>query len=120
MVNDQAIELTLDEGPARDQAGVPKGFEEIGRVVHWNQTPSFTDIAGLLDPKYDVKPGQFLAVWHGRRRINAVTIIQVASAFEVNPNEIPELAAAREALGLTRGYGGEGVSTRIFRLAEMA
>ncbi len=45
-------------------------------------------------------------------------VVQVGKAFEVNPNEIPELAAARSALGLGRGYAREGVSTRIFRLAE--
>jgi DNA helicase HerA-like ATPase len=45
-------------------------------------------------------------------------MIQVGNCFEVNPNEVPDLAAAREALGLGRGYGKEGVSTRIFRLAE--
>jgi len=45
-------------------------------------------------------------------------VIQTANSFEVNPNEVPDLAAAREALGLGRGYGAEGVSTRIFRLAE--
>ncbi|MCI0703841.1 MAG: DUF87 domain-containing protein, partial [Planctomycetia bacterium] len=47
-----------------------------------------------------------------------LTVLQVADCFEVNPNEVPNLSAARGALGLGRGYGREGVSTRIFRLAE--
>lgn len=98
----------------------PDGFEEIGRVVHWERSPSFTEVAGLLVPTTEVKPGQFLGVWHGRRGINALTVIQVGNSFEINPNEVPELAAARERLGLSRGYAGEGVSTRIFRLAECA
>jgi DNA helicase HerA-like ATPase len=52
------------------------------------------------------------------RGSNLLTIVQVNNCFEVNPNEVPELAAARKALGLGRGYGKEGVSTRIFRIAE--
>src|SRR5437762_3444909 len=114
------IALIVDDATADTGIPVPEGFQEIGRVVDWNRSPSFTDVAGLLEPGSEVKPGQFLAVWHGRRRINTLTIIQVSTAFEVNPNEVPDLAAAREALGLGRGYAGEGVSTRIFRLAECA
>jgi len=114
------ITLIVDDATADQGAPPPEGFGEIGRVVHWNRTPSFTDVAGLLEPGSEVKPGQFLAVWHGRRGISTLTIIQVASAFEVNPNEVPDLAAAREALGLGRGYADEGISTRIFRLAECA
>ena len=70
---------------------------EIGRVAHWERSPSFTEVAGLLVPTTEVKPGQFLGVWHGRRGINALTVIQVANSFEVNPNEVPELGGAREA-----------------------
>lgn len=92
----------------------------VGRVVNWNQTPSFSDISALLEPYAEVKPGQFLGVLHDRRSPQAITVVQVGNAFEVNPNEAPELAAARTALGLGRSYGPEGVSTRIFRLAECA
>lgn len=112
------VEALVVDARADNQKKPPSTFQEIGRVVHWKSTPSFTDITGLLDPKFEVKPGQFLGAWHGRRDINSLTIVQVSTAFEVNPNEAPDLAAAREALGLGRGYGGEGVSTRIFRLAE--
>ncbi len=114
------LALIVDDATAEQEPSPPEGFREIGRVVHWKETPSFTDVAGLLEPGSEVTPGQFLAVWHGRRRLDTLTIIQVATAFEVNPNEVPDLAAAREALGLGRGYAGEGVSTRIFRLAECA
>ena len=95
------------------------GFVVIGRVVNWEHSPSFTSIAALLEPTYEVRPAQFLGVWHGRER-NVLTVIQVGDSFEVNPNEVPELAAARSRLGLPRSYGAEGVSTRIFRLAECA
>lgn len=112
------VALIVDDASADVEPPLPAGFELIGRLVHWNHTPSFTDVAALLDPRREVKPGQFLGVWHGRRGIHLMTVVQVANSFEVNPNEVPDLATAREVLGLGRGYGQEGVSTRIFRLAE--
>ncbi len=112
--------LVSDDARPRHLPEEIGGFTVMGRVVNWNQTPSFTHIAVLVDPGADVHPGQFLGVWHERRGVNALTIIQVSNSFEVNPNEMPELAAARSALGLGRAYGQEGVSTRIFRLAECA
>jgi DNA helicase HerA-like ATPase len=74
----------------------------------------------LLEPDHDVKPGQFLAAWHGRRNSDILTVLQVGNCVEINPNEEPQLAAARERLGLSPGYAGEGVSTRIYRLATSA
>lgn len=111
-------QLVADEDRGQESAAMPKGMESVGRVAHWNQSPSFSDVAGLLAPDTEVKPGQFLGVWHGRRGKNTLTILRVGNSFEVNPNEVPELSAAREALGLGRGYGKEGLSTRIFRLIE--
>lgn len=111
-------EIVPDDARVDNEPPVPVGFEVVGHIVHWSHTPSFTNIAALLEPGAEVKPGQFLGVWHGRRGQNVLTVVQVGNSFEVNPNEVPDLAAAREALGLGRGYGGEGVSTRIFRLAE--
>jgi uncharacterized protein len=110
--------ILISDARAELDPPLPEGFIKIGNLVHWRQSPSFTEVAALLEPQRDVQPGQFLGVWHGRRAINNLTVIQVGNSFEVNPNEVPDLAAAREALGLNRGYGGEGVSTRIFRLAE--
>src|SRR5579885_2724232 len=105
-----------------DQAGgglpLPTGFEQIGKVVHWQTTPTFTEVAGLLNASADVKPGQFVGVWHGNRNESVITIVQVANCREVNPNEEPELAVARDRLGLGTSYAKEGVSTRIFRLME--
>lgn len=111
-------QLVENDDRMDNSAAMLKGMEPIGRVAYWNQTPSFSEIAGILDPETEVKPGQFLGVWHGRRGKKALTIVRVGNSFEVNPNEVPELSAAREALGLGRGYGKEGLSTRIFRLIE--
>jgi DNA helicase HerA-like ATPase len=72
----------------------------------------------LLDATAEVKPGQFLAAWHGRRDQGLLTILQVGDCHEVNPNEEPQLATARERLGLAASYGGEAVSTRIYRVAS--
>jgi DNA helicase HerA-like ATPase len=116
MPNDQfntQEELDHDQGDQERQG--PSAI-----VVHWNHSPSFIEVAVHLEPHCQVRPGQFLGVWHGPRGVKILTVIQVGDCFEVNPNEVPDLAAAREALGLGRGYGKEGVSTRIFRLAECA
>src|SRR5437773_1800276 len=110
--------IVPDDATFEVGAQVPDGLEVIGHVVHWHDTPSFTELAALMEPTSEVKPAQFMGVWHGRRNRDVLTVVQVANSFEVDPNEVPELAAAREALGLGRGYGGEGVSTRIFRLAQ--
>jgi hypothetical protein len=110
--------LIPDDASADTNDLLPDGLEVAGRVVHWQHSPSFSDVAVLLEPWFDARPGAFLAVWHGRRTHGLVTVIQVGDSFEVNPNEEPELSAARERLGLGRNYGREGVSTRIFRLAD--
>ncbi|MCI0408111.1 MAG: ATP-binding protein [Acidobacteria bacterium] len=116
----EPVQLVVDDATTDLEPPTPSSLDLIGHVVHWNRSPSFTEIAALLEPRSEVKPGQFLGVWHGRRGRNVLTVIQVGNSFEVNPNEVPDLAAAREALGLGRGYAGEGLSTRIFRLAECA
>ncbi len=110
--------LVIDDASLDPSPPLPTGLRQVGRVVHWKASPSFAEVAILLEPGHEVRPGQFLGVWHGRRGLNLLTIVQVGAAFEVNPNEVPDLAAAREALGLGHGYGEEGISTRIFRLAE--
>src|SRR5258708_6964395 len=92
--------LVSDEATPRNLPEEVGGFVVMGRVVNWNQTPSFTHISVLVNPGVEVHPGQFLGVWHERRGVAALTIIQVGNSFEVNPNEMPELAAARSALGL--------------------
>lgn len=112
--------LVVDEAPEDVELSLPPAFKKIGSVVCWRNSPSFTEVAVELEPHSEVKPGQFLGVWHGRRHRDILTVIQVGNCCETNPNETPELAKARETLGLNRGYGREGVSTRIFRLAECA
>lgn len=110
-------QLVTADFSASNEPAIPTAFRVVGRLVHWNSTPAFRKVGVLLDPHQDVHPGQFLASWHGRRNRAVLTVVQVGDCFEINPNEAPELAAARERLGLQLGYAGEGVSTRIFRLA---
>jgi len=110
--------LVSDANPSFFLPEQIEGFRVAGKVVNWNQTPSFLNISFVADPSVEVRPGQFLGVLHFRRRIDALTVVQVGNSFEVNPNEVPELTAARSALGLGEAYGVEGVSTRIYRLAE--
>lgn len=112
--------LVSEDAAFEEELILPPGFTPAGDVVHWENSPSFGRIAVLLGPTIEVKPGQFLGVWHGRRASSILTVVQVADCLEVNPNEVPALAAARDRLGLGRGYAGEGVSTRIFRLADCA
>lgn len=97
---------------------VPLGLKVIGKVVYWKDGPNFSEAAAHLNSGSDVKPGQFVGAWHGFRGLPLITVIQVANCREVNPNEEPELAVARDRLGLGTRYAKEGVSTRIFRLLE--
>jgi DNA helicase HerA-like ATPase len=97
--------------------GLPPGTVLIGEIAHHHETPNFTSVSILLAADHDVLPGQFLLVWHGKRRADVATVIQVGDCTEVNPNELPELSAARSRLGLGKNYADEGVSTRIYRLA---
>lgn len=109
--------LVTSDYSAVTEPEIPSAFLVIGRLVHWNNTPAFGRVGVLIDPLHEVHPGQFVAVWHGRRNRAVLTVAQVGDCFEVNPNEDPELAAARERLGLGTAYAGESSSTRIFRLA---
>jgi DNA helicase HerA-like ATPase len=111
-----APELVTSDFSAQDTP-IPTVFTLVGRVVFWNSTPSFGNLGALLEAGIEVRPGQFLGVWHGRRQKQLLTVLQVGDCHEVNPNEEPQLAAARDRLGLSRGYAGEAVSTRIYRLA---
>lgn len=110
-------ELVTHDFTAEQATPLPRSLKQVGKVVYWEGSPNFNDIFVLLDPGYEVKPGQFLAVWH-RRDSDTLTVVQVSNCGEVNPNEAPHLAVARERLGLSPGYASEGVSTRIFRLAS--
>lgn len=111
-------QLVTSDFTADSRSPIPSTLMLVGTVVHFNATPSFSDIAVQLEPQIEVKPGQFLAVWHGRRGVSIFTVIQVNNCSEHNPNEEPDLANARKRLGLADGYAGEGVSTRIYRLAQ--
>jgi DNA helicase HerA-like ATPase len=114
----QAPVLVSDKDTPKPILPIPPEFKQIGKIVHWQGTPTFTDAAALLNADAEVTPGQFVGVWHGNRNQPSMTIVQVANAREVNPNEEPELAVARDRLGLGTAYAREGISTRIFRLME--
>jgi DNA helicase HerA-like ATPase len=95
----------------------PAHYAVLGSVSHHNATPSFSDVAALLDSGIDTKPGQLICVWHGRRHSGLLTVLQVEDCIEHNPNEEPDLATARRRLGLGDSYSSEEFSTRIHRLA---
>src|SRR6266511_726459 len=99
------------------RSGLPEAAVVVGEIAYFRETPNFTSVAVLLAAEHDVLPGQFLCSWHGKRAPQTFTVIQVNDCTEVNPNEQPELSVARSRLGLGRSYAGEGVSTRIYRLA---
>lgn len=96
---------------------LPPSLTLVGSLVDYNESPSFGKLACQMEPEAEAKPGQLLAVWHGRRERSIMTIVQVSDCFERNPSEEPELANARKRLGLGQGYAREGVSTRVFRIA---
>src|SRR2546428_6691177 len=83
--------LVSDDARPRHLPEEIGGFTVMGRVVHWNQTPSFTHVAVLVDPGAEVHPGQFLGAWHERRGGNALTLNQVSNPFGVKPNQKPQL-----------------------------
>ena len=95
----------------------PAYYKVVGSVAHHNGTPSFSDVAVLLDSDTDATPGQLVCVWHGRRGSGLLTVVQVEDCVERNPNEEPDLATARRRLGLGDSYSTEEFSTRIHRLA---
>ncbi len=96
----------------------PERYTEIGSVVQTEGGPSFQKLSVLLHPGHEVRPGEFLAVWHGRRgREDMLTVLQVDDCTEVNPNETPLLAHTRKALDLGPMISVEESSTRVFRVA---
>jgi DNA helicase HerA-like ATPase len=102
-----------------EEQPLPQGAIRIGEIACYQNSPNFIAATVLLEPNQSVLPGQFLCALHARRQAsrNIVTIIQVADCVEINPNEVPELSTARSRLGLGKNYAGEGLSTRIYRLA---
>src|SRR5437660_12613853 len=74
---------------------LPAGGVVIGEIAHHHETPNFTAVSVLLAAEHDVLPGQFLLAWHGKRKADIFTVLQVNDCAEVNPNELPELSVAR-------------------------
>ena len=97
----------------------PDHLKTVGAVVQTEGGPSFQKIGVLLNPGIEVRPGEFLGVWHGRRdRDDLLTVLQVEDCVEVNPNETPVLAHTRRALDLGPAFSREESSTRVFRVAR--
>ncbi len=53
---------------------LPSVFTKVGDVTHWNNSPSFTEITVRLESDSEVRPGQFLGVWHGSRGRRILTV----------------------------------------------
>ncbi len=87
-----------------DSKLLPPGAVVIGEIAHHHETPNFTAVSVLLAAEHDVLPGQFLLAWHGKRKADIFTVLQVNDCSEVNPNELPELSVARSRLGLGKNY----------------
>jgi DNA helicase HerA-like ATPase len=78
--------------------------EEVGRVVSYKETPSFSECYVLLSPGQKARPGELLLVEveEGRHYV----IGRVEEGTEVNLYESPDLAHTRSLLGI------ESVSNR--------
>jgi len=46
----ETARLVVDDAAANNETSVPSGFKIVGRIVNWNQSPSFTDAAVLWIP----------------------------------------------------------------------
>lgn len=83
-------ELVPHDFRADANPALPNSLVLVGSIVDYNESPSFNRLACQLEPEIEVKPGQLLAVWHGRRNKKIMTIAQVSDCFERNPSEEPE------------------------------
>ena len=71
----------------------PERFTAIGSVVQTEGGPSFQKLGVLLHPNAEVRPGEFLAVWHGHRgKVDVLTVLQVDDCVEVNRKRSPSHA----------------------------
>lgn len=112
------VELVPSNPSDNSEPQPPVHFAKVGMVVQSEGGPSFQKLSILLEPDAEVRPGEFLAVWHGRRdKGDTLTVVQVDDCKEHNPNETPELAHTRRALELGPVIANESSSTRIFRVA---
>ena len=112
------VELVPANFSQKEGISPPVRFTTIGTVVQTDGGPSFQKLSVLLHPRQEVRPGEFLAVWHGRRgKDDILTVLQVDDCTEVNPNETAVLAHTRRALDLGPAFSEEESSTRVFRVA---
>ena len=95
----------------------PAVFEQIGKVVHWEGTPDSSEIAAVLDPRSEVRPGQFVGVWHGKRGHSVCSqSFRSRTAEMLTQTRNPCSGHSRTAR--PRRHTSEGTSTRIHRLME--
>jgi DNA helicase HerA-like ATPase len=115
----EVVELISANFSQEEEPRPPERFTPVGSVVQTDGGPSFQKISVLLHPSHEVRPGEFLAVWHGRRgKDDMMTVLQVDDCTEVNPNETAVLAHTRRALDLGPAIAHEASSTRVFRVAQ--
>lgn len=112
------IELVPANFSGDEEPRPPERFPAVGAVVQTEGGPSFQKVCALLHPGSEVRPGEFIACWHGRRgKGDLLTVLQVDDCVEVNPNETPVLAHTRRALDLGPAIAREDSSTRVYRVA---
>ncbi|HEY7810942.1 MAG TPA: ATP-binding protein [Allosphingosinicella sp.] len=115
----EVVELVPANFSQAEDRRPPERFTPVGSVVQTDGGPSFQNISVLMHPNHEVRPGEFLGVWHGRRgNDDLLTVLQVEDCIEVNPNETAVLAHTRRALDLGPAIAHEATSTRVFRVAK--
>lgn len=89
----------------------------IGRVISDLETPTYEIVRVKLKAGKHIRPGTLITI-PTRRETESLLIGRVRSAYEYNPNELPEDINVRETLGIPPTYPSEEDSTVIYRLIE--
>lgn len=90
----------------------------IGVVISDNATPTFELVRIKLRAGCEVKPGMLVKIPVDKGTISTTLVARVRTAYEHNPNEMPESINVRETLGIQSSYPEEEDSTIIYRLIE--
>ncbi|NJN94196.1 MAG: ATP-binding protein [Anaerolineales bacterium] len=89
----------------------------IGTVTSDQDTPTFEIVRIKLKTGQDVKPGTLVKIPVSRTEAS-ILIGRIRSAYEHNPNEVPDAINVRDTLGIKPNYPTEEDSTIIYRLVE--